>query len=416
MTEMDTNRSAIPSSCRHSRCFVRPLHNDTLLIYYDRAHNSAMTELGPNPTCEWASSATMFYHPKSKFHEPLNYKKNELKLYALSNEIDRLFQQSSFFLEGTKLSGSKYGLLEPSLRLATHMIYSPLLHNFWSTIFLTQPTYWQDKKDALKYGLEFAYDTFDPDREPSDTEIEDTITMIDRLHRHVLFVISDRAADHCMTAQYGEAHVGPKDMSFEQAEIPRGYRSEIYIPPSWVDELEAADADPLDVPRRLALRFNMALNLVHELAHAAWNMVNGRLDFEPFFGNEIISELGFELERQLFDGRLDLLWKNIPGAKSYHSHGGRQSKINGMYVLWDYPNQNIVESYRGMPCLQVRQEPKDERSCDLAWRVDLKHLEKFFNNDFWSSDECKSRMAWVPPRRVGKYSMDSVTTPTGHRR
>ena len=174
---------------------------------------------------------TYYWHSDSKFPRPIRYTKDDLVLHQLTNPIDRLFRHGAIFLEGQILPYAKYDLLKPSLRLATHMIYSSLLHNFWSTIFLTQPTYWQDRKDELLCGLQFAYESFDPDREPSHQEIEDITTMIDRMNRHVSFDFTKRANGHCVTAQQGDADL-------EVDDIPRGYKSEIRIPPSFLTELK----------------------------------------------------------------------------------------------------------------------------------------------------------------------------------
>ncbi|CAK1366663.1 unnamed protein product [Cercospora beticola] len=353
-----------------------------------------------------------FWDRRCQFSKLQCYKKSNLAMHSLTNPISELFSKELFSIEDSKertaISDQTYAKLAPSLRLASRMIYSPLLIPFWSTLLLKQPSYWEDRCNPNNYGMQYSFDQFNPERPISKEIRQATRSQLDTLHNYVQYVITDRTNSFCTEQQ------GAHDVTVPG--IPNGYRSEIWISTRKINDLVTATINASDVPALLFYRFRLALGILHELAHAAWNKVNGKIDFEPFFGNESISELGFELERQLFDGRLDLLYENVPlsdDAKYFkvHRYSGRISALRGYLVLWEHPSQDIIEEYRGMSCLQVRMEDNEKQKCNLAWQVKLDHFEKFFKDEFWTSKACEDKKNWHPPREIGYTFRRTVKEP-----
>ncbi|GIZ48238.1 hypothetical protein CKM354_001130600 [Cercospora kikuchii] len=355
-----------------------------------------------------AGDSDEFWHGSCQFSQIFEYTADDLRMSELSNGISKMFSQDLFEVEQegkrSPLSDAIYNdVLAPSLRLATHLMYSTLLIPFWSTIFLEKPSYWEERKDETRYGMQYTYEQLDPDRKILKAHARRANAQLGTMHDYVNYVFMDRSTD-LNTIQQGLSSVVIPG-------VPNGYRSRINIGLKMLRDLEQATKDAHDVPQLLVRRFHFAVCLVHELGHAAFNRVNGKVDCEPFFGNEIISELGFELERQLFDGRLDFVFnkskaQGIRSRFQRHKFNGNWSALDGMYVLWDYPNQKTVEDYHGTPSLQKRYDPKRQRNCDMAWRVPLSHLQKFFDDRFWESAACADRINWQPERRLG-YSFQA---------
>ncbi|PPJ51359.1 hypothetical protein CBER1_10062 [Cercospora berteroae] len=343
-----------------------------------------------------------FWDKRCQFSKIQRYKQSSLKMHRLTNPISEIFAKHLFAIEDNKertaISDQTYAKLASSLKLASQMIYSPLLVPFWSALLLKQPSYWENRDNPNEYGMQFTFDQFDPARPWSDEVRRATEDQVHSLHRYVKYVITDRTDSFC-TEQQGSHHEYAPD-------VPKGYSSEIWIGTKKINQLIAATVNSGDVPALLVCRFRLALGLLHELAHAAWNKVNGKIDFEPFFGNELVSELGFELERQLFDGCLDILYDSLRSEEAsndlkVHRYSGRTSALVGFPALWEHPSQDNIEDYRGMSCLQVRKEVKEKQKYDLVWQVSLNHFEKFFKDSFWESEECYDRKNWHPPREVG---------------
>lgn len=117
------------------------------------------------------------------------------------------------------------------------------------------------------------------------------------LAKHMRFVVTDGIVGGACTEQLG-------DNDIVLPECPDGFKSLVRIRRSMYDELAAATNDAEDLPCLMMLRFEFAVMLVHELTHALHNLRRGRLEHEPYIGDNAVSKLGFEMERILFGGHL----------------------------------------------------------------------------------------------------------------
>lgn len=128
---------------------------------------------------------------------------------------------------------------------------------------------------------------------------------------------------------------------------------------------------------------------------------------EPYFGFNSVAELGFEMESWLFDGNLSVLF-NTEEELTVVKHGRRLSEMRGVLVLWEYPRQGLYESYVGFgdaDGMEHRGQPKDSRALDVAWRVPVGFLQRFFRDDFGQD----TSSAYLHPKRREGYCFRIVS-------
>lgn len=195
---------------------------------------------------------------------------------------------------------------------------------------------------------------------------------------------------------------------------PRGSR--IQISRQLYNRLRDASAasDTPDLALRLALQFQLAVTLVHEVFHALVNAVEGPLQTEPFLWDATIAEMGFEAEAKLFGGLKEQHFLHEhsedetadPKPILLHSYIGehRQSHLAGISILLGYPNHSIIDRYSGgahfMSTRNVGRLPEN----DLGWRVKMSWVKKLFQNSYWQGLTTQQRRkGLIPPRDVGQF-------------
>lgn len=159
-----------------------------------------------------------------------------------------------------------------------------------------------------------------------------------------------------------------------------------------------------DIPLLLAYRFSFAVELAHEVCHALTFARDGRsrdIDTDPFFLGAKVAEHGFAIEEALFGGHFNMIW-NEPGTpiettlskkadpfKIHRKSAHASSELLGIPDLWSWPCRWIAKDYRHNCCgMWLRREdwarlPKK----DVAWRVPIGDLARFFRMEFWAEKE-----------------------------
>lgn len=312
---------------------------------------------------------------KTKFMKKESTTAKTLQLGRLTNEIFPLFGEEMF----VEHDGFKpdFDVLEQPARLASRLLQCGAADRLLKRIVMPEKNHvWVDPNDYKKFGLE-------------DDIGSGAVTEKDRgfirqwlvhLSKYTEIVVSKDIETGATTTQLGENHI------FEE-ECPDGFSSTVSISSKMYNALVEATKDPNDVPRLLMLRFEFAVMLVHEMTHALHNIRRGRLDHEPFIGDSEVSELGYEMENELFGGHLTRLYSDgDPDDKQnvvLHKHDEKKSRLVGVPVIWEYPYQGLVEEHRAIgEQMPVRVEPKDNRQYDLAWRVSPTFVQRFLTDDF----------------------------------
>lgn len=176
------------------------------------------------------------------------------------------------------------------------------------------------------------------------------------MYRVLTYTLDDTIEYDAITKQIGEVHI-------IDSVIKIGYRSVIKISKKLYDELAAAYEHPTDVPNLLWMQTKFAVMLVHENMHAYSNAIFGKLDREPYFGNAAVAEVGFEIEKRLFGGRMATLYDAAHVDKQYdvhvYEHNGIPSKLRGVLILWEYPSQGLLEEYGESGSMGLR-VPREE--------------------------------------------------------
>ncbi|KAM0716065.1 hypothetical protein Q7P37_008579 [Cladosporium fusiforme] len=172
-----------------------------------------------------------------------------------------------------------------------------------------------------------------------------------------------------------------------------------------------------DMPLLLAYRFSFAVELAHEVCHALAFARDGRsrdIETDPFLPDHPVAELGFAMEQTLFGGHFNMLWDEpeTPTEQSqqqaaaeadefkFHRKNARAaSDLVGLPVLWSWPCTWIYKDYVHNKCgIWIREAdrvllpPKD-----IAWRVPVADLARFFSMEFWEHGVPEVRLE----RKVG---------------
>jgi hypothetical protein len=179
-----------------------------------------------------------------------------------------------------------------------------------------------------------------------------------------------------------------------------GHRSNVEYSLAQLRLLTKASKGPVakrDIPLLLVWRFTLAVSLAHEVCHALVLAKDGhsrQFDTEPFFHGALTAEVGFAMEEKLFGGSPSLLWAdeqpNAAGATQvYYKSKGKLSDLVGVYVLWPWPCTSIVRDYQAHNCgLYMRKADMEAlASKQVAWRIPLENLARFFETVFWSRDD-----------------------------
>ncbi|KXT08446.1 hypothetical protein AC579_5611 [Pseudocercospora musae] len=346
---------------------------------------------------------------KSKFMKLETYTAKSLSLPLLSNNLHPLLSKVDHHMPA-----SLRPCMAQSLRLASHILQCGALDSFFYT-FQSVPRKWQNTDDPDRFGWEFAPEDCDPSKELTPWERS--------LVQQRLIDLADYVAFQTIDDPNHGAYLREVDWVIGTG-LPKntypgawGEKSAILISRQRLDELRAAyEAEQGDFPCLLYAQFDLAITLVHELAHAYRNLMHGMFDpegCEPFFGDSVVAEVGFELEKRLFGGRIERLWPKIDIHETTGEdfsvycckHGRTQSKLAGRLVIWEYPYQILVNTYAGegnVVDMDVRQGIEELRELDLAWKLPVSFFQQFFDDGFWQAEYAEAGLhAFRPEKGTG---------------
>ncbi|GAB7326075.1 hypothetical protein MBLNU13_g10101t1 [Cladosporium sp. NU13] len=263
----------------------------------------------------------------------------------LSNPILRVFKATNF------LNVKDYSVIEPSVRLASHLLKHPSLRPMLRTILKHGDMIPVGEKSRSGKPL-YEY----PDGS-ADEMTDDDVALIDTaLDDLAQFVIFQAKREHTPANAITEALVRKAPKRDHTTATLRGHRSKIEYSLALLRLLEKASKLPpskRDKPLLLVWRFTFAVQLAHEVCHALTNAKDGRLKAfgtEPFFHGALTAEVGFTIEEALFGGSPSLLWAD------------------------EQPNDEDATRVH-------------HRSKDVAWRIPLEDLVRFFDTAFWAQED-----------------------------
>jgi hypothetical protein len=132
---------------------------------------------------------------------------------------------------------------------------------------------------------------------------------------------------------------------------------------------------------RLRTRYILAVTIVHEFAHCAWQIRKKGNKVEPYLRDSPYNELGYELEKLIFSGMINAT--------------GEPHHISAPYGLYieRYPGQWTTSKYpRGSP------EDWGVNWC-TDYPVHMDFVEKMFTKDFWNEQVARFGFASCRPER-----------------
>ena len=344
---------------------------------------------------------TAFYNKTQFMKHEVFSAQNPLVLKGLNGNIHRIFNLSDIGLHGNKI-------IDQSAMLATHFLVSgPLDKSFRSMVkHRGKKTF---DRNFVKAGsavvqlnktedLQYEYNDHMLALEvPLTEEDKDLIQIkLDELVRHLTYERDDTEESTAFTDCKYTVIANPIDAD------RYGHPSVIQIPGRMIDEL--TNTSPADIPKLTVLQFEFAVMLVHEVGHAFRNYLDGRSYCQPYFGTAPLAEIGYDIEKRMFDGVLGRMYthKRDDDCQNVYryEHEGTKSKLIGVLVLLDYPCKSKREQYRGL-AMEVRSEDKLIKDFDTAWRIPLTFITKFFDDSFWTPNLDHDGGALVPKREEG---------------
>ena len=316
---------------------------------------------------------------------------DELRIGLLRNQVHALFSES------LRTAVPDYSVVEQSAKLASHFVECGVLDRLFLAIWDNgkHGRGWRSRTNPNKVGYEYP---------PEDLDETVPITPADRirvrkllktLSDNIYYRVDDKADAHAITHSLINDKVPDKSFS-------KGERSRVKISVNIYNALRTAQCGK-DAALLLRLQFEFAVVLVHEIGHALDNLCHGQLTWHHFFGENAICETGFEIENRLFGGHLTMVYEGWEDPKKYnrYHHGGQRSSMSGVLVLWEYPYQGVVAAYGNHGLLQERGELKAIRRFDVAWRVPITFLQRFFEESFWASEFPANKNALRPKCSTG---------------
>ncbi|KAK4543533.1 hypothetical protein LTR36_005428 [Oleoguttula mirabilis] len=174
-------------------------------------------------------------------------------------------------------------------------------------------------------------------------------------------------------------------------------------------KLARSDEDPAYL---LVLRWEFAMILAHEAAHAltyGQSFIGKQRHNEAYMDRDPmkapVAEAGFELEVRQAGGHVARLYHEpepVDPTRRYRYSNGTFSAVDGVLVMWEWPYRNLVEHYAasGYPMGCRKEAPF--RPLDVAWRTPLRYLEECFQKRHWQQLLHNSQgIIHRPPRSVG---------------
>jgi len=313
----------------------------------------------------------------------------------LSNDILPVFRAANF------PDVEDYEVIEPSVRLASHLLQHQSLQHMLRTI-LKHGKMIPLGEDDVENKPMYAY--------PHNTRkiTNDDVSLItNSLNELAAFVTFRETDEHTR----GNASTHPLTKSTRvkhKTKVLQGHRSRIKYSADLLETLtQAIIKTPAkkknkrkqeDIPLLLTWRFIFAVQLAHEVCHAlvyAKDGHNPEFDTEPFFAKATTAEVGFAMEEILFGGSPSVFWADEKPSKKeafrrYQLNSkGKLSDLVGLSVVWPWPCTSIVREYQAQDCgLWMRKADMDAlEPKDVAWRVPLTDLAEFFDTQFWAQDD-----------------------------
>lgn len=298
----------------------------------------------------------------------------------LSNDILPVFRDTNF------PDVNNYTKIEPSLRLASLLLKHPSLQPMLRTIVSHRA--FIDIGERDKDGdVMYQYKADTSSVTAADIDLIDQA--LSDLAGFVTFY-ADPGQDAANAATTPIQRQDETKTGFETSRL-RGLTSRIDYS---ADLQQTLTRVTTDIPLLLARRFTFAVQLAHEVCHALVNAKDGHrswLDVEPFFDGALTAEVGFTLEEKLFGGSPSMLWgtehhTNQGALKKYYKSQGRLSNLVGLSVIWPLPCTWTVREYQHKDLgLWMRKADMDAlKPKDIAWRVPLTEMVRFFDNQFWA--------------------------------
>jgi hypothetical protein len=285
-----------------------------------------------------------------------------------------------------------FSVVEQSARLASRFVECGVLDRvFLSIANEGKPgRSWQRRGIEGEVGLEISKEQLDK-KEPTDGAKAQELLI--HLSKTISFCLDDTVQCDALTNAI-------PNKKYRDRQFPNAEKSKVRIARRQYDDLKNAKGTE-DTPCLLYLQVNFATTLVHEIGHALDNMAHGRLYYPHFLGENMIWEPGFDVETRLFGGYLTTHFDSEADVVIRYKHNGRSSELTGILVLWEYPTQGLVETYRSDGTMETRGEPKDVRSLDIAWRVPIAFLKRLFRDSFWNDQLPSDANALRPQCSVG---------------
>ena len=328
----------------------------------------------------------------------------------LDNPILPLFKRENFSAD------LDYTVLEPSLRLASHLLTSNSLVPYILTLMEG------DVRDPLgRPCFRPSYEYMESQRGlwsvwPRTGMDEVNARTKGRVAR-ILTDLSDMVTFDLLPSDetYETLLAGcepMEDPSYVHPSFPFGCKSTIWLSHATYSDLAqltleySSSADP-NAPPSLPLldaRFEIALTYTHEVGHAMTFAVSGERPKELCYRDCTVAEAGYELEAQLFGYILDLSKNLVYEAQPDRptACGRIQSfAVPSMLIAVDWPSLEFVERNEEFSSNIWAGRPL--RNYGLATRVPRSFVVDMFNNAFWEAQDQRQDVGPIDVPTIGCF-------------
>ena len=310
---------------------------------------------------------------------------------SLTNEIHPIFRRSNF-RDG--FEGFRYDAIAPALQLASRFLALGGLIPFWH---------------ALLYSKD--YERGEPNHKGYDTVYFGRPVLTRQQHNQTLKRLL--ALAECVTFCRHDGEVSGCSFVGITSTLPEkapmlfiGNKSKIAFPQTTLDLVYYGS--------RLNYQwwqFDFAVTLIHELAHAAVN--EARLGL--FGANDSIfvgpdaktDEVGLELERELFGGRVSFETQ-APATEG--------AKPRMMVVLREWPNSATLAAYTMDESDRIfTREGVEVTGYSKMWKIDKDYISSMFFDESWEGENegdvlylQRETQYWAAHNHVGERVRDIV--------
>lgn len=277
---------------------------------------------------------------------------------TLDNDIHPIFSKANF-------PGADYELLKPSLQLASLLIDTDCLLDFWHAIFFGD----NRRVDEDDTGERWHWAYFRPrlnlsarDRAKTRLRLR-TLGQTFKFHRDAQLQSLGGMCD--CTDRLALSH------TFERGDL-RGVVESVRYSEATYQALRSKYAwaehccDLAAIERIQNAHLSFAVLLVHEVAHAAVAATVG-ISEAAIFENNTMSEDGYDLEAHLFGGVI--------------TDVGRRG-----LVFKEWPSPSIGRFYRKEGCWIWMQEESSLDAFEALWNVPQAFVDRLFSETFWRCD------------------------------